>query len=451
MAFKDFTPAQILTSQEVDTYLMRQAIMSFASSTARDAAITTPTEGMVAYLEDTNTFWFYNGSAWQNLGNVMRYASAAARASALPSPVEGMVSYLQDTDELQFYDGANWLTVVVTSDDEGFVTSGSVTAVNGGADGGIVLRQWTGSSSYQSIATRDMAGNEYMMLSDGTNTIVGSGVGGATYVKGPNNDATHQLSIGPSAASFWGQVAVGSDALVSANTSSQLHVRKDNAGGKGGEISIVNYATNTVGNSAAVNFAVDQSSYGSDSGNAQIRATNQSAANSATELGFYTWNGAAWKKRWYIGSDAVPRTNMSWFLATDGQYHGTAAILAYRLVPQVSPWSSYNGWVTIANGSVDGQTANIGYAWFEYKFTAYISTAGSFYSRILTQPSGGGSYASNMVYHFRNNTYDHFHVGWTDLSYVQNQYCNYFLQVYGNGVTIQADGNDSAEVVVWAA
>jgi len=44
---------------------------------------------------------------------VMRFASATARGAALAgdtAPVEGMVSYLQDTNSLELYDGANWVT-----------------------------------------------------------------------------------------------------------------------------------------------------------------------------------------------------------------------------------------------------------------------------------------------------------------------------------------------------
>jgi hypothetical protein len=49
---------------------MDQAIMKFASTTARDAAFggagePTLSEGMFAYTSDTNTLWFYTGSAWE--------------------------------------------------------------------------------------------------------------------------------------------------------------------------------------------------------------------------------------------------------------------------------------------------------------------------------------------------------------------------------------------------
>lgn len=36
----------------------------YASSAARGTAVPAPQEGQVAYLADTNSFTFYNGSAW---------------------------------------------------------------------------------------------------------------------------------------------------------------------------------------------------------------------------------------------------------------------------------------------------------------------------------------------------------------------------------------------------
>ena len=52
MPRKVFTAGEILTAADVNTNLMDQAVMVFADSTARTAAIPTPVEGMVTYLED---------------------------------------------------------------------------------------------------------------------------------------------------------------------------------------------------------------------------------------------------------------------------------------------------------------------------------------------------------------------------------------------------------------
>jgi hypothetical protein len=66
MAYKNFVP-NVLSSSEVQTYLMNQSVMVFANSTARSAALTAPTEGMVTYLQDTNILQIYDGSAWVGL------------------------------------------------------------------------------------------------------------------------------------------------------------------------------------------------------------------------------------------------------------------------------------------------------------------------------------------------------------------------------------------------
>lgn len=67
MSFKTFATGEKLLAADVNSYLMQQTVMYFASSAARNSAITSPVEGMVAYLEDTNTYTFYNGSAWNDL------------------------------------------------------------------------------------------------------------------------------------------------------------------------------------------------------------------------------------------------------------------------------------------------------------------------------------------------------------------------------------------------
>ena len=62
--FKTFTAGDVLTASDVNTYLMQQAVMVFDDSTARTAAIGTPTEGMLSYLKDTDAIEKYNGTAW---------------------------------------------------------------------------------------------------------------------------------------------------------------------------------------------------------------------------------------------------------------------------------------------------------------------------------------------------------------------------------------------------
>ena len=70
MAIQTFTAGQILTAAQM-TALQLQAVMTFTTEAARDAAITAPTEGMTAYLTAPTVPTFtggaltiYNGSVW---------------------------------------------------------------------------------------------------------------------------------------------------------------------------------------------------------------------------------------------------------------------------------------------------------------------------------------------------------------------------------------------------
>jgi hypothetical protein len=68
-----FTAGQVLTAAQVNTYLMDQTIMRFATTAARDAAFggagePTLAEGMFAYIDADDTLYFYSGSAWSAYG-----------------------------------------------------------------------------------------------------------------------------------------------------------------------------------------------------------------------------------------------------------------------------------------------------------------------------------------------------------------------------------------------
>lgn len=67
--FKLFQDGNVLTAAEVNTYMMEQQIMVFADAAARDAALGTAirSEGMFAFLKDTDKVVFFNGSTWRNL------------------------------------------------------------------------------------------------------------------------------------------------------------------------------------------------------------------------------------------------------------------------------------------------------------------------------------------------------------------------------------------------
>lgn len=66
--FKDFTAGEVLTANDVDTLLMQQTIMVFASTAARGSALgTVVAEGMHSYISGLG-LEYYDGSSWVAAG-----------------------------------------------------------------------------------------------------------------------------------------------------------------------------------------------------------------------------------------------------------------------------------------------------------------------------------------------------------------------------------------------
>jgi hypothetical protein len=62
-----FDAGEVLSATDVNNSLMNQMVMTFAGTAARGSAIASPTEGMLTYLADTNTFEYYNGTSFVEL------------------------------------------------------------------------------------------------------------------------------------------------------------------------------------------------------------------------------------------------------------------------------------------------------------------------------------------------------------------------------------------------
>ena len=69
MPYRDFTVGQVLTSAQVDEFLMRQTVMVFDDSTDRSTSLgTVVVEGMITYLKDTDALEQYTGTVWTAVG-----------------------------------------------------------------------------------------------------------------------------------------------------------------------------------------------------------------------------------------------------------------------------------------------------------------------------------------------------------------------------------------------
>lgn len=93
LGFKDFTVGQVLTSAQVDGYLMQQTIMKFANASARTTALAgVVAEGMFSYLDDTNATEYYDGSSWVSISNPGDITAVTAGTGLSGGGTSGSVS-----------------------------------------------------------------------------------------------------------------------------------------------------------------------------------------------------------------------------------------------------------------------------------------------------------------------------------------------------------------------
>jgi hypothetical protein len=120
MPFKDFTAGDILTAVDVDSLLMRQTIMTFADSAARDTALSAVlAEGMFCYLNDTNAFQVYDGSAWADVSNPGDITAVTAGTALTGGGTSGAVTLNVDLDAVNtttFITDATTARTLISSD-----------------------------------------------------------------------------------------------------------------------------------------------------------------------------------------------------------------------------------------------------------------------------------------------------------------------------------------------
>jgi len=95
LGFKTFTTGEVLTAADTNGYLM-QGSNVFASTAARDAAITSPQEGQFAFTKDTNGLWYYDGAAWVASGATGDIEGVTAGVGITGGGTSGTVTITND-------------------------------------------------------------------------------------------------------------------------------------------------------------------------------------------------------------------------------------------------------------------------------------------------------------------------------------------------------------------
>lgn len=134
--YKLFQTGDVLTAAQVNTYLNEQTVMVFANAAARTSALTSVlAEGMMSYLQDTNSVEVYNGSSWVNVGNAGDITevqagtgiSVASGTGPIPVITNTVATAFDAAGDLVYGTGADTFTKLSLG------TAGQVLKVNSGA------------------------------------------------------------------------------------------------------------------------------------------------------------------------------------------------------------------------------------------------------------------------------------------------------------------------------
>jgi len=259
---KTFSPGDVLTSSDVQGYLMDQAVMVFAGTAARTSAIPSPSAGMVAYSTATS-LQVYNGSAWVDAST--GYGSASGTAASSTAITVSSVNYTLLTftadsnlvvskaglfDVLMFGGGASG----------GYgLDTGSTGASGGGGAGGMVSATVYLSAATYAITIGAGGASSASLLGNGLKTSLGSVLVSAGGGVGYGNQNGERYQANPGGCGGGGGRVQNAGGVGMQGFSGGLGgagVVATNAGGGGGVSAVGVAGATTVGGAGGAGFDV---------------------------------------------------------------------------------------------------------------------------------------------------------------------------------------------------
>jgi hypothetical protein len=233
---KTFSPGDVLTSSDVQGYLMDQAVMVFAGTAARASAIPSPSAGMVAYSTATQ-LQVYNGTAWVDASTGYGSASGTAASSTaitVSSVNYTLLTFTADSNLVVGKAGLFDVLLVAGGGGAGF-ESGSFCGGGGGAGGLLQTTIYAAAGTYAVTVGAGGAG-QVEGLGSQIGSLVSCAGGGANRQTSAANEPATPGGSGAGAGvgtSTTGAVAIAGSAQGNAGGNKGLSTSAGGGGGKG--------------------------------------------------------------------------------------------------------------------------------------------------------------------------------------------------------------------------